>query len=231
MILNEKVENDKFNGPRRRMAINPQKLDLKIHTPMSFLGNITQRFPLINFFKSSVKDETELKTFKEFLMYKEQKHKIYFNFFDFLKLTLKTILRLKKSFVEKLFLRAQEIFETEIDIVKILKRIQDIEKLKYLLMTEKQIALFDVLEKPMIYVEEETPSEGKASFILKSKKTSVREEINQAYDYYWKKKKIYNLLIKNFLCWWIKDLKHTKSILQKLISNSVSIQSRNYKSE
>ena len=185
VILNEKVKSETAIGFRRRMAIRPQKLDLKIHTPRSFLGNITQHFQLKNFFKSSIKDEKELKTLKEFLRFKDKHHKIEFNFFDFLKLALKSILGLKKTFVEKLFLRAQTIFEKEIDIVKILKRIQDIEKLKYLLMSEKQIALFDVLEKPMIYLEEETPMD-RSSFVLKSKRTSVKEkeDINNAYDYY-----------------------------------------------
>ena len=108
---------------------------------------------------------------------------IKFNFFDFLKLTLKSIFRIKKTFVEKLFLRSRKIFEKEIDIVKILKRIQDIEKLKYLLMSEKQIALFDVLEKPMIYLDEEVAMDG-SSFVLKSKRSSVKENINPAYNYY-----------------------------------------------
>ena len=177
----EKVESDSaIGGAKRRMGMSNQILDLKIRKPRSFLGNISQH---LHFFKNTIKDEKEMKSLKEFLTFKEQTHKIKFNFFDFLKLAVKSIVRLKKTFVERLFLRAQKVFEKEIDIVKILKRIQDIEKLKYLLMSEKQIALFDVLEKPMIYLDEEAPMDG-SSFILKSKKTSVKEDINHAYNYY-----------------------------------------------
>ena len=81
-------------------------------------------------------------------------------------------------------MRARKIYKKEIDIAKILKRIQDIEKLKYLLMSEEQIALFDVLEKPLIYLKDE-PLIDSSPFVLKSKRSSEKQKINHdAYNYY-----------------------------------------------
>ena len=56
-------------------------------------------------------------------------------------------MKLGLNFNEKLFVRAHEVFEKQIDIEQILQRVQDIEKLKYILLNEQQRTLFDVLEK------------------------------------------------------------------------------------
>lgn len=136
-----------------------------------------------NIFQVEVKEEH--RTLEEFLHFSEENHKIQFNFFDFLKLMAKKIIRAKTTFVEKLFMRAQEVFEDEIDIVKILRRIQDIDKLKYLLLSEKQIALFNMLERPMIFVDEEAHlDDSSVAFAHKRASSSCKDEIKQAFNYY-----------------------------------------------
>ena len=82
-------------------------------------------------------------------------------------------------------MRAQETFENEIDIIQILQRIQDIEKLKYLLLNENQIALFNILEKPMIYVDEiRNPNRTSLSLILGPKRIKTQIQVQQAFEYY-----------------------------------------------
>ena len=133
-----------------------------------------------------VEGKEEHRTLEEFLNFTEENHKIKFNFFDFLRLIAKKIMRAKTTFVEKLFMRAQEVFEDEIDIVKILRRIQDIDKLKYLLLTEKQIALFNMLERPMIFVDEEAHLDDSSVAFAHKRASAVssKDEIRQAFNYY-----------------------------------------------
>ena len=54
---------------------------------------------------------------------------------------------------EKLFEKGETIFNKEFDIIEILKKIQEIEKLKIILFNSQQLTLFNHLEKPMIYLE------------------------------------------------------------------------------
>ena len=131
------------------------------------------------------KNEKEKKTLEEFLKFRDHKNKIKFSTFEYIKYCVKKMCRMAFSFKEKLFIKAQDTFENEIDIVNILQRIQDIEKLKYLLLNEKQMALFNVLEKPMIYVDENrNPNRTSFSLIFAPKKISSKLQVQKAFDYY-----------------------------------------------
>ena len=55
---------------------------------------------------------------------------------------------------EKIFQKAKRTFDKEVDLVKILKRIHDIEKLKLILFDENQLTMFNFLTKPTIYASE-----------------------------------------------------------------------------
>lgn len=196
-ILMERGKSDPEIRVQKQDAMKPQPqiTETKIPHQKTFFENFSHQLLRKFFRNNSIKDENELRTLKEFLNYKEKQHKINFNFFDFLKLTVKKMFKMKTTFVEKLFMRARKIFKKEIDIAKILKRIQDIEKLKYLLMSEEQIALFDVLEKPLIYLKDEPLIES-SPFVLKSKRSSEKQKIKpEAYHYYLEleKKKIEDL--------------------------------------
>lgn len=79
------------------------------------------------------------------------------------KITAKNLLlaKIKKQFRRKLtddqkiILRAEEVFEKEIDFVTILQKLQEIEKLKFLLLSQSQISLFNMLSKPVLDIEED----------------------------------------------------------------------------
>lgn len=77
-----------------------------------------------------------------------------FNLFDYMKLAIK----LKKFCLtneEKLFIKGQKEIEAEMDIIVIMKKLQEIEKLKKILLNKNELFLFDLLEKPLIYLEKE----------------------------------------------------------------------------
>lgn len=86
----------------------------------------------------------------------------------------------EKKFKEKLFFKAEQKFEYEIDIVNILQRLQDIEKLKKVLLNEKQIALFNLMAKPMIYTE----SEGNDGMLDINSSKTKNENLKDAINYY-----------------------------------------------
>ena len=96
----------------------------------------------------------DTKSVEEFMKMADKSQQIKFNIFEFCKLAIKNILKIRLSFKEKVYKKAQQVFESEIDIVRILKRLQDIEKLKFLLLNEQQLVLFDILDKPMIWIDE-----------------------------------------------------------------------------
>ena len=77
-----------------------------------------------------------------------------FNLFDYMKLALK----LKNFWLtneEKLFIKGQKEIEGEMDIIEIMKKLQEIEKLKKIVLNKNELFLFDLLEKPLIYLEKD----------------------------------------------------------------------------
>ena len=74
----------------------------------------------------------------------------------YLKAQFKKKLRRPLNENEKSILMAEEIYNDEIDIITILFKLQEIEKLKKILLSEDQIALFNLLDKPKIYPELKT---------------------------------------------------------------------------
>ena len=74
----------------------------------------------------------------------------------YLKAQFKKKLRRPLNDNEKSILMAEEIYNDEIDIITILFKLQEIDKLKKILLSEDQIALFNLLDKPKIYPELKT---------------------------------------------------------------------------
>ena len=99
-----------------------------------------------------------LQQFKEF---QDKKNNIKMNLVEYVLFKIYKIFGCKKGLKRKLFWKAEELFDRELDIVNMLKRLQDIEKLKLLLLTPQQIALFNLLAKPMLSIEGEEYLENK----------------------------------------------------------------------
>ena len=56
---------------------------------------------------------------------------------------------------QKIIEKSDAIFMKEFDVINILKKLHEIEKLKLILLNEDQLILFNSLSKPMIYMEDE----------------------------------------------------------------------------
>lgn len=133
------------------------------------------------------KETTEnLHRFQEF---QDSKNKIIVNLCNYFKLQCSRVFCCKTSFNEKLFIRAQELYTKELDIVHILRRLQEIEKMKLVLFNPKQLVLFNLLAKPMIYLEEnknisDNRREGgyRMSEIIKS--TMKKDNLKEAMQFY-----------------------------------------------
>ena len=214
---NSPKKNKKKNSDplvNRNVAMSPTCQELKTHkkekTPLK-INNNPRRKSIFggSILSASNNLDPEKKTLEEFLKFRDQKNRIVFTIFDYVKYCSKKIFGMANNLKEKLFIRAREIFEHEIDIVKILQRVQDIEKLKYLLLNENQIALFNILEKPMIYVDENrNPHRSSMSLVFGPKKIKTQIQVQQAFDYYQElekgkemdpiDKKLFNMVDKRF---------------------------------
>jgi len=136
-----------------------------------------------------------LEKFEEFKKESSQKFIMNFNIFEYFRLNFRNFFRIKLSPKEKLFLKGEEIYDNELDIIYILKKLQEVEKLKIILFNNEQMTLFHLLDKPMIYMEEgegdfEEDLEGnrnpskKMSEILNKTKGVSRERLRQVLSYF-----------------------------------------------
>lgn len=81
----------------------------------------------------------------------EKKQNVTMSIFGFLKLFVAETFHLNMSPKEKMMSEAQKIFAEEIDVITILKKLHDVEKLKRILLNDRQLCLFNFIAKPMIY--------------------------------------------------------------------------------
>lgn len=96
-------------------------------------------------------DFSDIKNFKEWAEMHQKKQKVTMSVFEFLKLLVVETFHLTMSPKEKMMSEAQKIFSEEIDVITILKKLQDVEKLKRIVLNDKQLSLFNFIAKPMIY--------------------------------------------------------------------------------
>jgi len=94
-------------------------------------------------------------TLNEYATSVQKESKQTMTIWEFVKLKVKKMLRFKLQPQEHLFYIAQKIFHKELDVINILKRLQDVEKLKMILLNENQLSIFELLAKPMIYMDEQ----------------------------------------------------------------------------
>ena len=72
---------------------------------------------------------------------------------EYLKLQTKLIFKTKLSEKERLFILSEKRFLKETDICYILEKIQEFEKFKLIILNQEQLTLFNLLAKPLIYLE------------------------------------------------------------------------------
>ena len=67
---------------------------------------------------------------------------------------MKRMFGFELNFKEKLFKKTEKAFKKEVDLISILNKIHEINKMKLLFLNQRQLTLFDLLSKPMIFVDE-----------------------------------------------------------------------------
>ena len=78
--------------------------------------------------------------------------KLRISLFQYLRLRLNSVLRIfRVSYEEEVFEKSEDIYQKELDFIHLLRKLQEIEKLKLVLLSPEQRSLFECLAKPLIY--------------------------------------------------------------------------------
>lgn len=176
MKESEKTEKDmKKSNRTEKTEKNPEKIKKSqtLNRPRSFsnLSLLKKKANVIN-------------DFKKFQALNNNNLQV--SFWEYFKFKLKKVCRCcRKGFKEDLFNKAEGVYEKEIDIVNILQRLQEIEKLKLVLLDEKQVALFNLLAKPMLYIERKGTQTGGGLYMSEMLSATVKKEnLMAALEYY-----------------------------------------------
>ena len=123
---------------------------------------------------------------------KSDKREFEFSLFEYFVYNLKKFFRQELTFKENLFKKAEKTFKKEVDLITILQRIHEIDKMKLIFLNQRQITLFELLSKPMIFVDknkwetlkksntmkklEDDPAFKMSSFIKEGKRAIKKKE-------------------------------------------------------
>ena len=188
-------KNDKNIDNNDNISVENEKNIKKSHKDATILTKIVQRH-LINdnemqilknetnrtFDKESKenqKNKDNLNNLKNYLQKRQNQHHFQFNAFHYIKATIKRAMKQKLTENQKIIIKAEEIFEKETDIVNIMRKLQEIDKLKYLLLSSEQISLFNLLDKPIIHCEadlDENDLIRLSNLIMKKNETTEKNE-------------------------------------------------------
>ena len=131
-------------------------------------------------------DFSDIKNFKEWAAMHQKKQKVTMSIFEFLKMLVVETFHLNMSPKEKMMSEAQKIFAEEMDVITILKKLQDVEKLKRIVLNDKQLSLFNFIAKPMIYHNFESESNRSIQNLRRIStsfsKNSSSPKINEIHD-------------------------------------------------
>jgi len=113
---------------------------------------------------------------------------------EYFKMQGKVIFKKALSEKEKLFLLSEKRFRKETDICHILEKIQEFEKFKLIMLSPDQLKLFNLLAKPLIYLESQGDQfRRKSSYIISRSMDGVGGDIkNDAKKRIAELKKYYN---------------------------------------
>ena len=94
---------------------------------------------------------------------------------------------------EEVFEKSEKIYEKELDYIEILKKLQDVDKLKRILLNKNQLILFNLLTKPVIHLNDKMVRRSfsiNLGRLSKKKEENFEEDLKMALDYYEKEKDI-----------------------------------------
>lgn len=136
-----------------------------------------------------------LKNFENFAEFRRKENKKYcleISFWEYLKSWIRPFFNcLGKNQKQKLFEKARRRAFEEMDFFMVMRKMQEIDKIKLLLFNQQQLQLFNLISKPMIFVEDHICEEIKneerfkmAVMMEKSKGLNDKREVKQLLEYY-----------------------------------------------
>ena len=94
----------------------------------------------------------------KFQTFKQSSKILYFTLMKYIKYGLKQMFPFcQMNYEERLLLKSEKIYEKDLDFIEILKKLQDIDKLKKILLNSNQELLFNFLMKPLVYLDVSNP--------------------------------------------------------------------------
>ena len=150
----------------------------KIIKSSFMMNNVKKKLTLM---ESAVKFSSDLKkklNFRRLLEHHDKKGKKNFpiNFLSYLSILFKCK-KFKLNQKEKLFLLGEQQIKKDLDIFKIINCMNDVEKLKMILLNDQQRYLFDLLQKPIITTKHINQELEKNTLIVDGSKKRVRRSI------------------------------------------------------
>ena len=101
------------------------------------------------------KEYAKIRKFETFFRNVKKSKKVKFSSKNFIIAKIQKKFRRKLTDDQKIILKAEEVSENEIDLIKILQKLHDIDKLKFILLSSSQLSLFNLLAKPTLDIEED----------------------------------------------------------------------------
>ena len=183
LFIFPKIVEGKKNIKRSADSIMPAKntMEMSKSSRSSPKKLLSVRERIKNVLSSSLRFKNNLEEKNEENLECYQKIKNRENFFTigfwgFVKLILK-FHRFFLTTKERLYLRSKEQISEQMDILKIMKKVQEIDKLKRILLSEEQLYLFNLVSKPMVILEKSRDTQ-KLFFMDKRFKFDASEKPN-----------------------------------------------------
>jgi len=93
---------------------------------------------------------------------------------------------MKLTYIEEMFKKSEKIYEKEVDFIALLKKLQDIDKLKQILLSHHQQTLFNFLSKPVIHLNDPNFRRLQKDYSINLEKSERdnKEDLKEALNHY-----------------------------------------------
>lgn len=155
-LTNEHNPNEINSAIRKQTKDDDQKIQSKFlndETPLQESLKLNQKEH--SKLDQLQKEYAKIRKFETFFRNVKKSKKVKFSSKNFIIAKIQKKFRRKLTDDQKIILKAEEVSENEIDLIKILQKLHDIDKLKFILLSSSQLSLFNLLAKPTLDIEED----------------------------------------------------------------------------
>ena len=122
--------------------------------------------------KKTLSSPTLKKKSQNFSEFNEKKEFLSMGYLEYICVRVYDFFKLKLDRKKRIIIKGEKLYKEEIDIINILLRLQEIEKIKKFLFDDDQLLLFECISKPIITLEEDDykkiKSESRSSYQFKT---------------------------------------------------------------